>query len=95
LSFWIFFRETAVRLDLRLTRAADADGPRLPAASTEPFEVAPLPFQPREQVLGLREVHLQPPFLRAGAHREDVEDQCRAVQHFHLQLVFEFHLLRR
>ena len=87
--------EAAVGLDLGLAGAADADGARSAAVAAEPLQVAPLPLEARQQVLGLRQLDLQAALTRAGAHREDVEDQRRAVQHLHLQRVLEVRLLRR
>ena len=65
----------AVGFQLRFAfAAAHADAARLPR------QVAPEPRQPRQQMLQLREFDLQLAFARAGALREDVENQRRAVQ---------------
>src|SRR5690606_675271 len=61
--------DAAVRLELRLTRAAQAD------ASADPREVRPHPLQPRQHVLELRELDLHLRLGRARTRREDVQDE--------------------
>ena len=62
----------AVGFQLRFAfAAAHADAALLPR------QVAPEPRQPRQQMLQLRQFDLQLAFARAGALREDVQDQRR------------------
>ncbi len=63
-------QEALVGLQLRLARATRADRLTLVA-----LEVRPHALEPRQQVLRLRELDLQPRLTRARAAREDVEDQ--------------------
>ncbi len=63
-----------VGLQLRLTGAPRPD----PAA--QPREKDPPSRQPRQEVLELGQLHLQPPLPRARPVGEDVEDQLRAVE---------------
>lgn len=77
-----------VSLDLCLTRPAGAN------AAFEALKVAPLPGEPRQQVLRLREFNLQARLPRLGAAGEDVDDQGRPVEDFDLQCILEVALLR-
>ena len=82
--------EPPVGLELRFAGAARADAAGLP------FEVLPHAGQARQRVLELRQLDLQPRFPRAGAAREDVEDQLGAVDHLALgRLLQVAHLCRR
>ncbi len=89
-------RQTAVRLELRLARAARAD-PRAEAAraAAEALEVLPHSPHPREVVLQLRELDLELSLGADGVLGEDVEDQLRAVDDPRLERVLERSLLRR
>jgi hypothetical protein len=49
----------------------------------------------RQQVLQLRELHLQLAFPRARAAREDVEDQLRAIDDLAFGLLLDLPQLRR
>ena len=81
--------DAAVGLDLCLTGAAHADT----AALT--LEVGPHARQSRQQVLVLGELDLRLGAGRLRAAGEDVEDEARAVEDFHLQLALDVrHLLR-
>lgn len=76
----------AVELDLGLTGALvrhRATGAALPA------QVLAQTDEARKHVLQLRVVDLKLRFLRAGAVREDVEDQVRSVNDFDLQVMRE------
>src|SRR2546430_11193246 len=82
-------RQPAVRLDLRLARAPGAD------AAAKALEVRPQAAHAREVVLELSELHLE---LALGGVRvvgEDVEDDRRAVDHGHADLLLEVALLAR
>ena len=79
----------AVDLELRLAGAARAD------AAAQARQVLPLAREPRQQVLQLRQLHLQLAGQAVGALREDVEDELAAVDDLHLQRAFEVALLRR
>src|SRR5690606_13763839 len=81
--------QPAVGLELRLTRAPQAD------AALLPLEVRPASDQPRGQVLELRELDLQLTFEAGRPLREAVEDQAVAVEHSRLQRALEVALLAR
>jgi succinyl-diaminopimelate desuccinylase len=89
-------RQTAVRLELRLARAARAD-PCAEAAGAAPetLEVLPHSPHPREVVLELRELDLELSLGADGVLGEDVEDQLRAIDDPRLERVLERSLLRR
>ena len=89
-------RQTPVRLELRLARAAGADpGAETAGAAAEALEVLPHPPHPREVVLELRELDLELPLGADGVLGEDVEDQLRAVDDPRLERVLERPLLWR
>ena len=79
----------AVRLQLRLAGPAGSD----PAA--EPRQQHAAPRQPRQQVVELRQLDLEPALARARPAREDVEDQLRAVERLALDLLLQVALLGR
>ena len=83
--------EPAVRLYLRLARPACAD------AASQTFQVTPLTGQPRQKVLGLRQLHLQTPLVRSSVTREYVKDERRTVDDLDLFLerTLQVPLLRR
>ena len=66
-----------------LARASPAD------AAGEARERVVLHGQPRQRVLELRQLDLQPTFTRAGAPPETLQDQAGAVQHLAVQLLLE------
>ena len=78
-----------VRLQLRLARAARADPP------LQPLQVGPLAAQPRQDVLVLGQLHLEPALPRPRVLGEDVQDERRAVQHLHLEGLLQRALLGR
>ena len=68
---------------LRLAVTAHADAAFLAG------QVAPVARQPRQQMLQLREFHLELAFARPGALGEDVEDQRRAVEDLAIEQRFK------
>ena len=56
--------------------------------------MAPKAGQARQQMLQLGQFHLQFAFARAGALRENVQDQRRAVQHLAAEDLFQIAALR-
>ena len=82
-----------VRLQLRLTGALRADGRAAGAAL--PLQMAPHADQPGQQVLVLRQLHLQAALLRPGALGEDVQYQAASVQHLHAAQLRQHPHLRR
>ena len=79
----------AVGFQLRFAfAAAHADAALLPR------QVAPEPRQARQQMLQLRQFDLQLAFARAGALREDVENERRAVEHLAVENLFQVAALR-
>ena len=81
--------QAAVRLDLRLARAPGAD------AGAEPLEVRPEAAHAGEVVLELGQLDLELALRRAGVVGEDVEDDRRAVDHRHVELLLHVALLAR
>jgi hypothetical protein len=79
---------SAVHFELRLARSPGADAARLPR------EVRPHTREPRQQILQLRELDLQPPFPAPRPLREDVENQLRAIEHLALEELLEVPALR-
>ena len=65
-------------VDLELTLAL-AEPAADATARLLAHEVAPHAPQPREQVLELSELHLEPALVRRRMRAEDVEDEGRAV----------------
>ena len=51
--------------------------------------------QAREQILQLRQLDLQSAFAAAGALRENIENQLRAIEHFARKQIFQIASLRR
>ncbi len=68
--------------------------PRIPMPPRLPRQVAPESRESRQQMLQLREFDLQFAFARAGALREDVENQRRAIQDFAVEDFFQVAALR-
>jgi hypothetical protein len=81
--------EAAVRLELRLARATEAD------TAADPRQVRPHALQSWQHVLELRQLHLHLRLAAAGARGEDVEDQLGAVHDARLQRVLQVLALRR
>ena len=84
--------QAAVGLQLGLAGALGADGP-LAAAAALAFQVGPHTGKPGQQVLVLRQFHLQPALLGLGPLGEDVQNQAAAVQHLDPQHLREHPLL--
>ena len=72
----------AVGLKLRLTGTLRSDG-ALAARAGLALKVRPHADQARQQILVLRQLHLQAALLRPRPLGEDVEDQAAAVEHLH------------
>jgi len=79
----------AVGLKLCFTGAARSD------AAAELRHLDASPGQPRQQVLQLREFHLQLAFTRARVPGKDIEDQLRAVDDARLDFALQVPKLRR
>ena len=73
----------AVRFQLRFTRTARADA----AAQAGHFR-APS-GEARQQIIQLRQLHLQLPFARPGAAGENIQDQLRPVQNLAIERAFQ------
>src|SRR5439155_22629270 len=80
--------EPPVGLELRLTGSPRADPARLP------FEMLPHAGEPRQRILELRELDLEPRLARARAPREDVEDELGAVHDLDAERLLEIADLR-
>ena len=76
-----------VRLELALAGAARAD------AALGAREVGPQPGQPRQLVLELGQLDLEPALVGLGVEREDVEDQPAAVDDLDVEQLLERPLL--
>ena len=55
--------------------------------------MSPLSGEPRQQILVLGKFHLQASFMGTGSLGEDVKDECRTIDNFDIQCVFQFPLL--
>ena len=84
----------AVGFELGFAGAACADRRRA-AGGRLAYKVRPHTGQARQQVLILRQFHLQLALARLGALGKDVEDQARAVEHAHAELLLQHAHLRR
>ena len=76
-----------VNFQLLFAGAAQSDAAVATAASAAASlacKVRPLPREPRQTILILRQLHLQGAFARLGVLCENIEDQCRAVEHGHV-----------
>ena len=80
----------AIHLELALALAAAHAN-----AALLPRQVRPEARQPRQQVVQLRQLHLELAFTRAGALGEDVENQRCAVENLALENLLEVAALRR
>ena len=67
---------------LRFARPARAD------AAAQPRHLHAVPGQPRQQVVQLRQLHLQPAFAGARARGEDIEDELGAVDDLGIRAPF-------
>lgn len=72
----------AVRLQLGLAGTLGADGP-LAAGTGLALQMGPHADEPRQQILILSQLHLQPALPGPGPLGEDIQDQAAAVQHLH------------
>ena len=72
---------------LRFARTAGAD------AAAQARHRRAVAGQPRQQVVQLRQLHLQLAFARAGAAGEDIEDQLRAVEDLDIERLLQIALL--
>ena len=78
----------AIGFQLGFTGAAGPD------AAAELRHLHAASRQARQQVLQLRQLHLQLSFTGAGVAGEDVEDKLRAIDHPDLELALQVALLR-
>src|SRR5574341_2245107 len=79
----------AVDFQLGFAGAARAD----PAAQSR--QMGPLPGEPRQQILELRQLHLQLALVTARPLGKDIEDQLTAVDDPNLEGIFQIALLPR
>ena len=75
-----------VGLELRFAGAARADGC---ARTGLALEMGPHAGQPRQQIFILRELHLQPALLCAGALGENIENESAPVHDAHAELFLD------
>jgi hypothetical protein len=71
--------DAAVAFKLCLAGASGTD------TTAESFQVAPLPRQTREQVLVLRQLHLELALAGPGPFREYIQNQGDAVDNLYLE----------
>ena len=83
------------RIRRRSVSSFVSPGPRVPMPPPRRESRTPLPGEPRQQVVELRQLHLQPALPRARAPREDVEDELRAVERLAADRLLDVALLRR
>ncbi len=84
--------DTAVHLKLRLTRTTQAHrafATARAATASLTLKVRPQSLQTWQHIAVLRQFHLCLGVGRLRAHCENVEDERRAVEYFHLQLVLD------
>ena len=79
----------AIRFELGFAGTPRAD------AAAEPRQRLARSDEARQKVLQLGELDLQLAFSRAGAPREDVQDQLRAIDHLAIEPLVELAQLRR
>ena len=84
-----------VRMRRRSVSSLVSPGPRVPMPPPSRDSAVPAPDQPRQQVLQLRQLHLQLAFPRARAPGEDVEDELRAIDDLAADRLFDVPQLRR
>lgn len=75
--------QAAVGFELRFTGTTQANTALLA------FKVSPRANESRRQILQLCELDLQLAFVAAGALREDIENEARAIDHPAIQRDFE------
>ncbi len=78
---------SAIGFKLRFARSPGAD------SAAQPRHLDAASGQPRQQIIQLRQFHLQLTFSGAGAPREYVQDQLRSVQDLAIQRALEIALL--
>ncbi len=78
----------AVGFELGFAGASGSD------AAAQPRHRRAVPAQPRQQIVQLRQFHLQLAFPGARAPGENIQDQLGPVQHLHLQRALQIALLR-
>ena len=78
----------AIGFELGFARAAGADA----AAQLRHLDAAPA--QPRQHVFQLRQLHLQLAFAGPRMAGENIEDELGAVDHAHVDKLFDIALLR-
>ena len=83
------------RIRRRSVSSFVSPGPRVPIPPPSRESRIALAREPRQQVVELGQLHLQPALARAGAAREDVEDQLRPVERLAADRLLEVALLRR
>ena len=81
--------EAAVGFNLRFSRTTRSDSTGLS------FQVLPHTGESGQQVLMLRETHLEPRLPGSRVAHEDVEDQLGAIQNPHLEGLLQIALLGR
>ena len=79
--------QAAVGFELGFAGAAQAD------AAFLPLQVRPAAYQPRREVVELRQFHLQFAFVAARPLREDVQHQSAAVKHARVAQFLQIALL--
>ena len=78
----------AVGFELGFAGTARAD------AAAQPRHRRAVPGQPRQQIVQLRQLHLQLAFPRARPPRENIQDQLGPVEHLDVQRPLQIALLR-
>ncbi len=78
----------AVDFELGFPRTAQAD------AAADARQVRPHVGQTRQQIFQLRQLHLQLPLRGMRALGENIQDQPGAIEHLHVQHLFQVALLR-
>ena len=79
----------AIGFQLRFARTSRAD------AAAQPRHLDSASGQPRQQIIQLRQLHLQLAFARAGAAGEYVQNQLRPVQNLAVERALQVALLGR
>ena len=83
------------RMRRRSASSLVSPGPLRADAAAQPRQRLARADQPRQQVFQLRELDLQLAFARAGAPREDVENQLRAIDDLAIEALVQLAQLRR
>ena len=84
-----------VRMRRRSVSSFVSPGPRVPMPPPSRDSAAPGPDEPRQQILELRELHLQLAFAGPRAPGKDVENELRAIDDLPADLLFDLPQLRR